>query len=410
MRFVRTALAMSAGCGGRPIGGQRVSFVMRQPLLMIPGPTESPEEVLRRCGLPAFPHYEGDFPAFYDQLVRKMKDVFVLTNGQVHIANGSGATAVNMMLASLCTPDESVLIVNNGSFGAWTEMNLRSLGVPYVSVMADHGTAVNTDEVRDEMKRGRHRFIYVTHNESSTAMVNPLPPLGEVAREFDALLLADSVSAVGGMVIDMDGAGADVVAGASQKCLELPPGLAPVAVGDRAWDTMRSMSERRVPHVLDLLAWQTTFETKHDWHPQPMTGATTLLYALDWMADRIIAEGIERRQERFRAAGERLKAGFCELGFGLAADPRYASPVVTEFLMPSGLAAAEFRTYTMREHNTMVGQGGRTNADGVTTSFRVAHFGRSAEGDRIDSMIDIAQRFMGFRKRAGSIANAAPLR
>ena len=369
-------------------------FVMRQPLLMIPGPTDSPKEVLRRCGLPAFPHYEGDFPAFYDQLVRKMKGVFGLTNGQVHIANGSGATAVNMMLASLCTPDDSVLVVNNGSFGTWAEMNVRSLGVPCVCVRADHGTAVRVDDVRDEMERGRHRFIYVTHNESSTAMVNPLRPLGEIAREFGSLLLVDSVSAVGGMVIDMDGTGADVVAGASQKCLELPPGLALVAVGERAWEYMGSMTGRRVPHVLDLLAWQATFETMHDWHPQPITGATTLLYALDWMADRINAEGIENRQERFRAAGERLKAGFRELGFRPAADPRYASPVVTELLMPDGMAAEDLRAYYMTEHNTMVGQGGRTNLGGVGVSFRVAHFGRSAEHERIDFLVRITREFM----------------
>ena len=370
-------------------------FDMRQPLLMIPGPTESPAEVLRRCGLPAFPHYEGDFPAFYDQLVRKMKDVFGLTNGQVHVANGSGATAVNMMLASLCTPDESVLVVNNGSFGDWAEVNLRSLGVPYVSVVGEHGTAIDAGEVRDEMKRGRHRFIYVTHNESSTAAVNPLPPLGRIARELGALLLVDSVSAVGGMVIDMDGAGADVVAGASQKCLELPPGLAPVAVGERAWDYMESMTSRRVPRVLDLMAWRRTFETRHDWHPQPVTGATTLLYALDWMIDRINAEGIENRQERFRAAGERLKAGLCDLGFRSAADPRYASPVVTELLVPEGMAAEELRAYYMTKHNVMVGQGGRTNAQGVGVSFRVAHFGRSADSDRIDLLIDITRDFVG---------------
>ena len=90
---------------------------MNKPLLMIPGPTDPPEEVLKRCGMPVFPHYEGDFPDFYHRLTEKMKYVFGTTGGEVHIANGSGTTAVNMMLASLCTPDTSVLVVNNGAFG-----------------------------------------------------------------------------------------------------------------------------------------------------------------------------------------------------------------------------------------------------------------------------------------------------
>jgi len=181
-----------------------MSFAMNKPLLMTPGPIDPPDEVLRRCGMPVFPHYEGDFPAFYDQLVGKMRYMFGTENGKVYIANGSRTTAVNMMLASLCTPDDSVLVINNGSFGGYGEKNVRSLGIPYVSVMGEPGTAVDYDKVRDEMKRARHPFIYVTHNESSTAMVNPLPPLGEIAREFEALLLVDSISAVGGVVIDMD--------------------------------------------------------------------------------------------------------------------------------------------------------------------------------------------------------------
>jgi alanine-glyoxylate transaminase / serine-glyoxylate transaminase / serine-pyruvate transaminase len=374
-----------------------MSFVMNKPVLMIPGPTDPPEEVLRRCGMPVFPHYEGDFPAFHSQLVDKMKYVFGTTDGTVHIANGSGTTAVNMMLASLCTPDDSVLVVNNGSFGTYAERNVACLGAAHVAVKGEHGTAIDCDKVRDEMKRRRHPFIYVTHNESSTAIVNPLPPLGDIAREFDALLLVDSVSAVGGVVVDMDCSGADVAAGASQKCLELPPGLAPVAVGPRAWDHMKAMKNRRVPYVLDFMMWEKSLETRGDWHPQLITGTTTLLYALDWVADRIHEEGIGNRQERFRAAGERLKKGFRELGFKPAADPRYASPVVTEFLTPDGMLAEELRSYTMAEHNTMVARGERTNANGEAISFRVAHFGRAAEQERIDRLIDMTRQFMSKR-------------
>ena len=374
-----------------------MSFVMNKPLLMIPGPMDPPDEVLKRCGMPVFPHYEGDFPAFYKQLVDKMKPIFGTTGGTVQIANGSGTTAVCMMLSSLCTPDDSVLVVNNGGFGTYAENNVACLGVPHVAVKGEHGTAIDCDKVRDEMKRGRHPFLYVTHNESSTAVVNPLPPLGEIAREFGALLLVDSISAVGGVVIDMDGSGADVVAGASQKCLELPPGLAPVAIGPRAWDHMKAMKNRRVPYVLDFMRWQNSMDTRGDWHPQLITGATNMLYALDWMADRINEEGIAKRQERFRAAGERLKKGFGDLGFASAADPRYASPVVTEFMTPDGILAQEYRSWTMAAHNTMVGQGGRMNAAGDVVSFRVAHFGLAAEHERIDRLIQITGEFMSKR-------------
>jgi aspartate aminotransferase-like enzyme len=368
--------------------------VMNKPMLMIPGPVDPPDEVLKRCGGAVFPHYEADFSMFYQKLVEKTRKIFGTQTGRVHIANGSGTTAINMMLASLCTLEEPVLVINNGSFGGYAERNLRNLGIPYTSIIGERGTAIDCDKVRKEMERARYKFIYVTHNESSTAIVNPLPPLGKIAREFDALLLVDSISAVGGIAIDMDESGADVVAGASQKCFELPPGLAPVGVSARAIGYMKKMKNRRVPYVLDLLIWEDAYERMRDWHPQPITGATNLLYALDWMVDNINSEGIKNRQERFRQAGERLKNGLINLGFEPAADPNYASPVVTEFLTPSGITAEEVRNYYMDRHNTMVGRGERTNAAGDVISFRIAHFGLAAEDERVDFMIDITRDFM----------------
>ena len=367
---------------------------MNKPLLMIPGPVDSPDEVLRRCGLPVFPHYEGDFPTFFDRLVTKMAGIFGLRDGLVFIPIGSGTTAVDMMLASICTPDDSVLLIHNGSFGDYAERNLSDLGIPYTNVYAPWGSIVDPDRVRAEMKKNRHTFIYLTHNESSTAVLNPIPPIGEIAREFDALLLVDSVSGVGGVVIDMDDAGADVVAGASQKCLELPPGLAPVAVGRRAWERMERMKHRRVPYVLDFMRWRKAFREMHDIHPQLQTGSTTLLYALDWVADRIGEEGLENRQERFRATGERLKSGLAELGFFPSADSACASPVVTDFLMPDRMPSRTIRTFYMERFNTMVGNGVITDSSGEIISFRVAHFGRSAEIERIDHMIEITRIFV----------------
>ncbi len=370
---------------------------MNKPILMIPGPVDPPAEVLRRCGMPVFPHYEGDFPAFYHRLTEKMKYVFGLSDGRVQIPGGSGTTAVNMMLASLCTPEDSVLVIHNGSFGDYAQRNLDCIGVPNSAVYAEHGSVVDPEAVREKMHSGNHGFIYATHNESSTAVLTPLRPLGEIAREFDALLLVDGVSSVGGAVIDMDGSGADVVTGASQKCLELPPGLAPVAIGPRAWDYMREMDNRSVPYVLDFMLWEWSLEERGDNHPGLTTSPTTMLYALDWMVERIREEGIEARQERFQAAGRQLKDDLAGFGFTAPVDQSCASPVLTEFIMPKGMSAADFRSYCMTEHNLMLGGGSRSNSDGGIISFRIAHFGRAAESERTELLVRIAREFISSR-------------
>ena len=257
------------------------------------------------------------------------------------------------------------------------------------------GRATDPDSVRKEMDKKRHKFIYMTHNESSTAVVNPITPIGEIAREFDALLISDSISAIGGIEIDMGENGADVVAGASQKCLELPPGLAPVAVSDRAWKYMRSMKNRRVPYILDFLAWEKAFLQQHENHPQLVTGATTMLYALDWIVDRIIEEGVKNRQERFRSAGKRLKKGMEELGYKMSANTGDASPVVSDFFTPNKIDSNIVRNYYLEKHNTMVGYGYAyvDKTTGISSSFRIAHFGIAASNERIDHMVDITRQY-----------------
>ena len=130
--------------------------------------------------------------------------------------------------------------------------------------------------------------------------------------------------------------------------------------------------------------------------PQPVTGATTMLYALDWMVEQILKEGMENRQERFRAAGQSLRKGMAELGFNMSADPKDASPVVTDFFVPDGVDSDVVRNYYLLEHNTMVGYGfaNRDKETGINRSFRIAHFGEAAKQERVDHMIKLTKMWV----------------
>jgi aspartate aminotransferase-like enzyme len=160
------------------------------------------------------------------------------------------------------------------------------------------------------------------------------------------------------------------------------------------------MKNRHVPYYLDFQTWRTASIAMHDDHPQPVTGNTNYLYALDWSVDRILEEGIVNRQERFRAAGKRLKEGLAELGFRMSANPDDASPVVTDFYPPAGIPGNEVRNYYLEKHNTMVGYGfAYKDKNGNALTFRIAHFGLSAHPDRIEHMIQITRQFV--RERLG---------
>ncbi len=172
-----------------------MSFEIKKPILMIPGPMDVPDEVLRRCGHQVFPHYDSPtlFPEFYHQLTEKTKVIFGLKEGYVFIPNGSGTVAVNMAIASLCTPDDNVLVIDNGTFGAYAEKNLNALGIPYTLVKGEWGKAIDSDLVHNAMKKKKHKFIYMTHNESSTTIVNPITPIRYLPATLYAQVVAESL-------------------------------------------------------------------------------------------------------------------------------------------------------------------------------------------------------------------------
>src|ERR1051325_8907437 len=84
------------------------------------------------------------------------------------------------------------------------------------------------------------KAVLLTHNETSTGVMNPIPELAEAIREEtpDALILVDSVSGLGAVPFEMDDWGIDVVVTGSQKAWMAAPGLSMIAASPRAWAAM----------------------------------------------------------------------------------------------------------------------------------------------------------------------------
>ena len=190
-----------------------MSFTMNKPLLMIPGPMDPPGEVLRRCGMPVFPHYEGDYPAFYDQLVTKMKVVFGLKNdGYVFIPSGSGTTAVNMMLASLCAPGDDVLVINNGSFGQYAEKNLKNLGVFFVQKGSTMNTKVLEESVASDSEASTVIIPYETSLRVASYSAAGHASILDIAGNQDNVDMA-AISGPSGIGASSEGSGGEAASG-----------------------------------------------------------------------------------------------------------------------------------------------------------------------------------------------------
>ena len=343
--------------------------------LMIPGPVEVDESVLAEMGAPVAAHYGPEWTALYKDTTTRMKLVF-RTKGDVFLLVSSGSGGLEAAIASPLAPGQRVLVGVNGFFGERLATIARSRGLEVVTVTAPWGEPIAPEAVHAALEKDAAiAGLIVVHHETSTGVLNPLPALGSLAREFDVPFIVDAVSSLGGEELAMDDWGIDICVTASQKCLEAPPGLAPVAVSRRAWEVMDRNRDSPAGFYLNLRVWRQYAEEWGDWHPFPVTMATNNVLALRAALDKLLTEGLAQRIERYRDVAQFLRTGLRQLGLSLFVEGKIASSTITVVRRPPHVDVADLITFLREERSIRIAGGlGATHGE----IFRVGHMGKAA--------------------------------
>jgi aspartate aminotransferase-like enzyme len=273
-----------------------------------------------------------------------------------------------------------VLAVSIGYFGDRFASIARAYGAAVVDVTFPWGQAANPGVVAQRLVADPAiDTVFVTQNETSTGVMNPLEEIARAVRRVrpGALLAVDGISSVGSAPILPDAWDCDVVVAGSQKGWMVPPGLAFVLVSPRAWGRHAQAKMQRV--YFDWLAHKKYL----DKNTTPWTPAVGIMFALQAALRRMRAEGLEqifRRHERIaRYTRERL----AQLGLCLFADPAHASWTVTAVQAPEGVDAKALLR-GLREKHKVVLAGGQGMYEGKM--LRIGHLGAVDESD-IDAAI-----------------------
>jgi len=339
--------------------------------LQIPGPTNTPERVLRAMARPTIDHRGAEFGALGHELLDGLKAIFK-TAGPVVIFPASGSGAWEAALVNTLSPGDRVLAFDIGEFArGWAEVS-RRMGLD-VEVMP--GTwRRGVDPAALEARLGqdadrRIRAVLVVHNETSTGVTSRLP---EIRRAIDraghpTLLMVDAVSSLGSIDLRHDEWGLDVTLAGSQKGLMLPPGLSFNAVSEKALAASRTA---RLPR--SYWAWEhmLTFNASGFF---PYTPATNLLFGLREALAMIDEEGLEQVFARHERLAGAARAAVHAWGLDIACEraDEY-SPVVTTVMMPEGHSAETLRATVLERFNMSLGAGlGQLKG----RAFRIGHIG-----------------------------------
>ena len=338
-----------------------------EPNLRIPGPTALPPSVRTAGARQMINHRGPEFAAMLRRILDGIKPFFGTTS-DVAMLTAAGSGGLEAAIVNTLSPGDRVLGVSIGSFGDRFAKIAGIYGADVTKLDAEWGYAAAPDEVRERLRGMRHvKAVLLTHNETSTGVMNPIPELAAAIREEtpDALILVDSVSGLGAVPFEMDGWGVDVVVTGSQKAWMAAPGLSMVAASPRAW---AAMEHAKMPRFyLDLRSHRHAAAGGET----PFTPAIAVVFQVDEGLRLMHEEGAEAIFARHEACAAASRAGLAALGFELFADERYYSRTVTAANVPDGLDWKAFNHELKARGLVLAGGQGKLKGH----VFRLGHLG-----------------------------------
>jgi alanine-glyoxylate transaminase/serine-glyoxylate transaminase/serine-pyruvate transaminase len=351
-------------------------------LLCGPGPTNVDPAVLEAMTRPMLGHLDPDLHEILHQLVDMLRRVYRMPDGLVLPLHSTGTAGMETGITSLVEPGDTVIVGQCGFFGRRIAEIAARHGAQVVTVEADWGECVSNDALMAELDRHPGaRMIAVVHAETSTGVEHPLAELGALMRDRDTLLMADCVTSLAGVPLEVGAWGVDFAYSCTQKCLAAPPGMSPVAVSERALERLRSR-RTPVPFAFDLLLLE------RYWIERPVTYHHTApilaIYALHEALRGVLSEGIEARWARHAEAAAHLRGEVESRGLAVLADPDHRLAPLTAVRVPEGVDGKAVQGRMLREHGIEIGGGLGPDAPAM---WRIGLMGQNATVETADRVL-----------------------
>ncbi|HXG03125.1 MAG TPA: aminotransferase class V-fold PLP-dependent enzyme [Candidatus Binatia bacterium] len=377
-----------------------------RPFLQIPGPTQVPDRIVRAMAQPVIDHRGPRFEALVQECLAGLRRVFQTERGHIVLYPGSGTGAWEATVVNTLSPGDRVLACVNGFFAAGFARTAAAFGVEVERLDIPYGAGVPAEEVERRLRADAAREIravLVVHNETSTGVTSDVAAVRAAMDRVGhpALLLVDTVSSLASIDFRFDAWGVDVALTGPQKGLMLPPGMAILAVSERA---LRASEKAACPRA--YWDWQPVIERNRRGQ-YPYTPATTLLFglreALAMLEEEGLANVFARHARLAEACRRAVRAWGVEI---LCRNPAEYSNTLTAVVLPAGLDSDAFVAHAYRRLGLSLGIG---LGDVKGRVFRIGHLGSLNELDLLGALagVELTLKDVGVPVRLGSGLAAA---
>ncbi|MBN2285813.1 MAG: alanine--glyoxylate aminotransferase family protein [Tissierellales bacterium] len=311
---------------------------------------------------PLIGHRTKEISELQRNISNNLKKLFY-TENQVMLSTSSGSGFMEGAIRS-CTAKKAA-VFSVGAFGKrWYKMAVSN-GVPADLFEVEMGQATSPQMVEEALSTGEYDLITITHNETSTGVMNPIKEIADVVKKYpEVVFCVDTVSSAAGSKIEVDQLGIDICITSTQKALGLPPGLAICTMSNKAYERAKTVKNRGL--YFDMVEIYDTINKKD--HQYPSTPNVSLMYALEYQLDQIMEEGLENRFARHIEMAQYVR-GWAKKHFEIFADEKYLSNTLTTVKNTRGISVKDLNG-ELAKRGFMISNG---YGDLKEKTFRIAH-------------------------------------
>jgi len=375
--------------------------VEKPEIIMAPGPTPVPPEVLLAQGSPLVYHRGPGYGDLLREVTEGLQRVYH-TAGDVLIFAASGTGGLESAVQNLFSPGDRVVVAVAGYFGERFAKIAAAFGLDVRRIDYEWGTAVNAEDVRAALQEAPTKAVLVQHSETSTGVIHDVEAIAGVAKDAGVLMVVDGISSLGAVPYEGDAWGVDVCVGGSQKAFSATPGLAFVSVSPAAWEATKTATNPRF--YFDWAAYKQAYDLPSP--ENPFTPAISLMLGMRAALRRYFDEGPEAVLDRHRILSAATKEGIRALGLDLSGEHLDRAWAVTAVNAPEGIDGNALVAKVRADHGIILAPGQGPLKGKV---FRIGHLGNYDRFDIIRCLaaLELTLAEMGYPVKPGSAVAAA---
>jgi alanine-glyoxylate transaminase / serine-glyoxylate transaminase / serine-pyruvate transaminase len=351
-------------------------------LLFGPGPSQIPDRVYQAMAQPIVGHLDPFLFEQFEHIRSALRELYGTKNQFVHALSGTGSAGMEASIANFVAPGQKLAVFSAGYFSERIIDMGKRHGANVVVLNKAWGETFTEAEATEFLNKEKPAVAAFVHAETSTGALQEPKAITGPAHAVGALTIADCVTSLGALPINVDANGIDIAYSCTQKGLSCPPGMSPVTASPAAIERLRARSAPCPIWYLDYGLLLEYYEGSHRYHH---TAPVSSIYALREGLAAIMEEGVNKRFTRHQNAHQYFVKRAAKEGLSLLVPEGRRVPNLNTVCVPEGVDDPKTRKRLLTEKGIEIAGGFGPLAGKI---FRIGVMGPLATEPNVDLLFD----------------------